>query len=127
MKPACPASTDISVIGYDDQPEGAYFAPPLTTVNRGFKQLGPAPCRCYFSIWPAATREHPWAVNPKVVARPSTARPSTVDNSESSASAPWRAVRRPTSLRPESLSGRGQRPRTRKTSLRSSPEHRDAH
>ncbi|MFE4545460.1 LacI family DNA-binding transcriptional regulator [Arthrobacter sp. NPDC056727] len=31
---------DISVVGYDDQPEAAYFSPPLTTVNQGFKDLG---------------------------------------------------------------------------------------
>jgi DNA-binding LacI/PurR family transcriptional regulator len=31
---------DISVVGYDDQPEAAYFVPPLTTINQGFKELG---------------------------------------------------------------------------------------
>ncbi|WTJ79238.1 substrate-binding domain-containing protein [Kitasatospora sp. NBC_01539] len=31
---------DISVVGFDDIPEGAYFAPPLTTVRQGFEELG---------------------------------------------------------------------------------------
>ncbi|WP_250545927.1 LacI family DNA-binding transcriptional regulator [Paenarthrobacter sp. DKR-5] len=31
---------DISVVGYDDQPEAAYFTPPLTTVNQDFVELG---------------------------------------------------------------------------------------
>ncbi|WP_120521239.1 LacI family DNA-binding transcriptional regulator [Arthrobacter celericrescens] len=31
---------DMSVVGFDDQPEAAYFVPPLTTVNQGFKELG---------------------------------------------------------------------------------------
>ena len=43
-----PAPTDISVVGYDDQPEGAYLAPPLTT----------------------ATQEHPWSQTPSSLLDP---------------------------------------------------------
>ncbi|MFJ5958120.1 LacI family DNA-binding transcriptional regulator [Paenarthrobacter sp. NPDC092416] len=31
---------DISVVGFDDQPESAYFIPPLTTVAQDFEELG---------------------------------------------------------------------------------------
>ncbi|WGM22803.1 LacI family DNA-binding transcriptional regulator [Paenarthrobacter sp. OM7] len=31
---------DISVVGFDDQPEAAYFIPPLTTVAQDFEELG---------------------------------------------------------------------------------------
>jgi DNA-binding LacI/PurR family transcriptional regulator len=31
---------DVSVIGFDDQPESAYFMPPLTTVRQDFEELG---------------------------------------------------------------------------------------
>ncbi|WP_284978242.1 LacI family DNA-binding transcriptional regulator [Arthrobacter sp. fls2-241-R2A-200] len=32
--------SDISVVGFDDQPESAYFIPPLTTVAQDFEELG---------------------------------------------------------------------------------------
>jgi DNA-binding LacI/PurR family transcriptional regulator len=31
---------DVSVVGFDDQPEAAYFVPPLTTVRQDFEELG---------------------------------------------------------------------------------------
>lgn len=31
---------DVSVIGFDDQPESGYFTPPLTTVRQDFEELG---------------------------------------------------------------------------------------
>ncbi len=31
---------DVSVVGFDDQPEAAYFTPPLTTVRQDFRELG---------------------------------------------------------------------------------------
>ncbi|MFD0263528.1 LacI family DNA-binding transcriptional regulator [Kitasatospora indigofera] len=31
---------DVSVVGFDDIPEGAYLTPPLTTVRQGFAELG---------------------------------------------------------------------------------------
>ncbi|WP_230010961.1 substrate-binding domain-containing protein, partial [Microbacterium sp. Bi128] len=31
---------DVSVVGFDDQPESAYFMPPLTTVRQDFEELG---------------------------------------------------------------------------------------
>jgi DNA-binding LacI/PurR family transcriptional regulator len=31
---------DLSVVGFDDIPEAAYFTPPLTTVRQDFSELG---------------------------------------------------------------------------------------
>ncbi len=31
---------DISVVGFDDQPESGFFTPPLTTVRQDFEELG---------------------------------------------------------------------------------------
>jgi DNA-binding LacI/PurR family transcriptional regulator len=31
---------DISIVGFDDIPEAAYFEPPLTTVRQDFSRLG---------------------------------------------------------------------------------------
>jgi DNA-binding LacI/PurR family transcriptional regulator len=31
---------DISVVGFDDVPEAAYFTPPLTTVRQDFDEVG---------------------------------------------------------------------------------------
>jgi DNA-binding LacI/PurR family transcriptional regulator len=31
---------DVSVVGFDDMPEAAHFAPPLTTVRQDFAELG---------------------------------------------------------------------------------------
>jgi DNA-binding LacI/PurR family transcriptional regulator len=31
---------ELSVVGFDDIPEGAYFTPPLTTVRQDFAELG---------------------------------------------------------------------------------------
>ena len=37
---------DVSIVGFDDVPEAAYFTPPLTTVRQDFMEMGrrePAP------------------------------------------------------------------------------------
>jgi DNA-binding LacI/PurR family transcriptional regulator len=31
---------DLSVVGFDDMPEAAYFTPPLTTIRQDFTELG---------------------------------------------------------------------------------------
>lgn len=36
----CKVPQDISVVGFDDIPEAAYFTPPLTTVRQDFSELG---------------------------------------------------------------------------------------
>ncbi|MBO0831241.1 MAG: substrate-binding domain-containing protein, partial [Actinobacteria bacterium] len=35
-----PVPADVSVVGFDDVPEAAYFLPPLTTVRQDFGALG---------------------------------------------------------------------------------------
>lgn len=63
---------DISVVGFDDQPETAYFFPPPTTVNQGFKELG---ARCMRMLLSDMAHGHSGAasvLNPKLVVRGST-------------------------------------------------------
>ena len=69
---------DISVAGFDDIPESAYFLPPLTTVRQDFGELGrralatlvdmidgrPAPAACL-------------RISPHLVARASASAPGT--------------------------------------------------
>ena len=70
---------DISVVGYDDQPEAAYFVPPLTTVNQGFKELGGRCMRMLLSEmaseFNAGGSSAASVVNPVLVVRSSSARP----------------------------------------------------
>ena len=69
--------SDISVVGYDDQPEAAYLIPPLTTISQGFKELG---ARCLQMLLADMTNGHSsgdLTVNPWLIARSSTTRPST--------------------------------------------------
>lgn len=67
---------DLSVVGFDDIPEAAYFAPPLTTVRQEFGELGR---RCVARLLAAIDGEpasgEP-AVSPVLVVRESTARRS---------------------------------------------------
>jgi DNA-binding LacI/PurR family transcriptional regulator len=64
---------DLSVVGFDDIPEAAYFTPPLTTVRQDFSELGR---RCLHILLgriegdPTLTRV---VVAPKLVVRDSTA------------------------------------------------------
>jgi DNA-binding LacI/PurR family transcriptional regulator len=74
---------DISVIGFDDIPESAYFLPPLTTVRQDFGELGRRAldrllCRIADSRrGRGAGGSGPWApITPELVVRSSTARPS---------------------------------------------------
>jgi DNA-binding LacI/PurR family transcriptional regulator len=36
----CDVPSDLSVVGFDDMPEAAYFRPPLTTIRQDFAELG---------------------------------------------------------------------------------------
>ena len=40
QKPAGSVPAEVSVIGFDDIPEAAYFLPPLTTIRQDFIELG---------------------------------------------------------------------------------------
>jgi DNA-binding LacI/PurR family transcriptional regulator len=71
---------DISVVGFDDIPEAAYFLPPLTTVRQDFGELGQRALRGLLSRISdgdeSAARPAPWMpVLPELAVRASTARP----------------------------------------------------
>ncbi|MCZ2403118.1 LacI family DNA-binding transcriptional regulator [Paenarthrobacter sp. Z7-10] len=72
---------DISVVGFDDQPESGFFTPPLTTVCQDFEELGQ---RCMDLVLTAI--EDPGAtgsviVEPRLVIRRSTSAPGFDDKS----------------------------------------------
>ena len=45
---------DVSVVGFDDIPESAYFLPPLTTVRQDFGELGRRRCGCWWTGSPGS-------------------------------------------------------------------------
>jgi DNA-binding LacI/PurR family transcriptional regulator len=66
---------DISVAGFDDQPEAAYFVPPLTTVDQGFEQLGARCIRMLLADMDHGPSGAASVITPKLVVRASTAPP----------------------------------------------------
>jgi DNA-binding LacI/PurR family transcriptional regulator len=71
------APGDVSVVGFDDIPEAAYFAPPLTTVRQDFAELG----RTCVARLLAAIEHRPApadpVIHPQLIVRASTAPPAT--------------------------------------------------
>lgn len=66
---------DMSIVGYDDQPEAAYFYPPLTTVKQDFEELGR---QCIASLLDTLRQGHTDGrrlVEPTLVLRGTTAPP----------------------------------------------------
>jgi DNA-binding LacI/PurR family transcriptional regulator len=66
---------DVSVVGFDDQPESGYFTPPLTTVRQDFEELGR---RCMDTMLKEIEAGAPVSsivVTPELVRRESTAAP----------------------------------------------------
>ncbi|MFF1878441.1 LacI family DNA-binding transcriptional regulator [Leifsonia sp. NPDC058230] len=65
---------DVSVVGFDDIPEAAYFAPPLTTVRQDFAELG----RTCVGRLLAAIEQRPVpadpVIQPQLIVRASTGR-----------------------------------------------------
>jgi len=67
---------DVSVIGFDDIPESAYFLPPLTTVRQDFGDLGRQALRLLLDrICGSSVPTAPLPLAPELVVRASTARP----------------------------------------------------
>ncbi|WP_431277925.1 LacI family DNA-binding transcriptional regulator [Leifsonia poae] len=67
------APEDVSVVGFDDIPEAAFFAPPLTTVRQDFAELGRT---CVARLLAAIERRPAPAgpvVHPQLIVRGSTA------------------------------------------------------
>lgn len=64
---------DISVVGFDDQPEAAYFIPPLTTVAQDFEELGQRCIGLLLDRLETGTTGSPVSVKPWLVVRSTTA------------------------------------------------------
>ena len=67
---------DVSVVGFDDVPEAAYFTPPLTTIRQDFAAVGQRCLRLLLEL--IESRKRPWrreVVPPRLVVRESTAAP----------------------------------------------------
>jgi DNA-binding LacI/PurR family transcriptional regulator len=68
---------DISVVGFDDIPESAYFAPPLTTVRQPFDAVGRRSLRSLLDqIESGQAAVDRVVIAPELVVRASTTRPS---------------------------------------------------
>ncbi|MEZ0493032.1 LacI family DNA-binding transcriptional regulator [Kineococcus sp. TBRC 1896] len=65
---------DVSVVGFDDVPEAAYYAPPLTTVRQDFSEIGRRCVRVLLGRLHDRVVE-PGTVPPGLVVRSSTAPP----------------------------------------------------
>ncbi|WP_460465209.1 LacI family DNA-binding transcriptional regulator [Arthrobacter pigmenti] len=67
--------SDVSIVGYDDQPDAPFLIPPLTTVTQHFEELGR---RCINALLEAfaGTGGIAYVVEPELVVRSSTAPPA---------------------------------------------------
>ena len=69
---------DISLVGFDDIPESAYFSPPLTTVRQDFAEVGRRSLAAALAQIESGQPAHERAViPPTLVVRDSVAPPST--------------------------------------------------
>jgi DNA-binding LacI/PurR family transcriptional regulator len=67
---------DVSVVGFDDIPEAAYFLPPLTTIRQDFDKIGSRSLRLLLATIEAGERLSPGArVQPELVVRASAGAP----------------------------------------------------
>ena len=66
---------DVSVVGFDDQPESGYFSPPLTTVRQDFEELGRRCLDIMLKEIEAGAAVSSTVVTPELVSRGSTAAP----------------------------------------------------
>jgi DNA-binding LacI/PurR family transcriptional regulator len=66
---------DVSVVGFDDLPEAAYFAPPLTTVRQDFVELGRRAVGLILRVLAGEAEASVPLVEPTLVVRSSTAAP----------------------------------------------------
>ncbi|MBE4718011.1 LacI family DNA-binding transcriptional regulator [Pseudarthrobacter sp. AB1] len=64
---------DVSLVGFDDQPEAAYFTPPLTTVRQDFEELGRRCMETMRTQIEDGAASSTTVVEPKLVVRASTA------------------------------------------------------
>ncbi|MFF2296127.1 LacI family DNA-binding transcriptional regulator [Arthrobacter sp. NPDC058127] len=67
---------DVSVVGFDDQPESGYFTPPLTTVRQDFEELGRRCMDLMLSGIENGESVGTTVVEPELVVRQSTSAPA---------------------------------------------------
>jgi DNA-binding LacI/PurR family transcriptional regulator len=67
---------DVSVVGFDDQPEAGYFTPPLTTVRQDFEELGRRCMDIMLKEIESGAAVSSTVVKPELVLRASTAAPA---------------------------------------------------
>ena len=66
----------LSIVGFDDIPEAAYFAPPLTTVRQDFDEMGSRSVRLLLEMLETGKpAEAGSGVQPRLIVRSSTAAP----------------------------------------------------
>ena len=66
----------LSVVGFDDMPEAAYFTPPLTTVRQDFTEVGRRSFQLLLDEIESGRRSSVHAtVQPELIVRDSTAPP----------------------------------------------------
>jgi DNA-binding LacI/PurR family transcriptional regulator len=70
------APADLSIVGFDDIPESAYFSPSLTTVRQDFNELGRAGIALLFELLADKGRstDRVTLVQPELIVRASTGR-----------------------------------------------------
>lgn len=64
---------DVSIVGFDDLPDAAHFAPPLTTVRQDFPELGRRCVAHLLAQLDVAVQEAPRTVVPELIVRRSVA------------------------------------------------------
>ncbi|WP_142119976.1 LacI family DNA-binding transcriptional regulator [Arthrobacter sp. SLBN-122] len=67
---------DVSVVGFDDQPEAGYFSPPLTVIRQDFEELGRRCMQMMLTAFDGAGGPRTLVVQPELVLRSSTAPPA---------------------------------------------------
>ena len=65
----------MSVVGFDDIPEAAYFAPSLTTIRQDFEAIGRASVDQLLVELGAVATPGEFTLRPRLVTRASTAEP----------------------------------------------------
>jgi DNA-binding LacI/PurR family transcriptional regulator len=68
---------DVSVVGFDDIPEAAFFLPPLTTVRQDFTEMGERALLVMLERLLGDTEPERVVIAPELVVRASTAPPSS--------------------------------------------------
>jgi DNA-binding LacI/PurR family transcriptional regulator len=67
---------DVSIVGFDDMPESAYFYPALTTVRQDFDEVGRTALRRLIAVLDNEDVDVPLKIQPKLIVRASTAPPT---------------------------------------------------